>query len=163
MSRRILIVALLLLLSGCVRYSFKGALPSYLQTIAIPVFEDRSRWAGLQEKMTQDVINAFIEDNSLRLIERQEDADLLLLGEIQSVRTRKTAITPNAVVEEEQLVVTVKVDCIDQQAEKSLWTSSISDFGVVSGSASLEEQDLAIAEAVEKIVEEILNRTVAAW
>jgi hypothetical protein len=60
----IAIIIFLFLLSGCLKYSFKGALPSYLKTIAIPLFEDRSRWLGLQEELTLGVVDAFVQDNT---------------------------------------------------------------------------------------------------
>ncbi len=163
--KRETIGAILLLLSGlgCVKYSFRGALPSDIQTIAIPLFEDRSAWVGLQEQLTRDVIDAFIRDNTLQVIESEKDADLLLKGTILSVQRRRTAITAQEVVEEERLVVNVKVECINQHTGKPLWSGNVTEFGVLSGTGSVEENDLAIAEAVEKIVESIVNRTVAAW
>lgn len=148
---------------GCLKYSFKGALPSYLKTIMIPLFEDRSRWVGLQEKLTLEVVDAFVRDNTLKVVEDEADADLVLEGTILPVQTRRTSITPEEVVEQEQLVVSVKIECMNKHTNKPLWSATVSDFGVVSGSASLEERDLAIDEAVEKVVADILNRTIAAW
>lgn len=157
-----LIFTALFVFSSC-KYSFKGALPSDLKTIAIPLFEDRSRWVGLQEKMTQGVIEAFIEDNNLQVIEDESQADLLLTGTILPVQTRRTAITSDETVEEEQMVVTVKLDCTNQRTDKPLWGGNVSDFGTISGSASLDERDTAVDFATEKIITEIINRTIGAW
>lgn len=156
-------IILLLSLTQCVKYSFKGALPSNLKTIAIPLFEDRSNWVGLQEKMTEDVINAFVRDNTLQVIEDEDNSDLLLKVTILPLQTRRTSIAGDETVEEEQLVVSVRVECINQQREKPLWSGTVTDFGVISGTATLDEQDAAIATATEKIVAEIINRTIAAW
>ncbi len=156
-------MVLVLFLSHCVKYSFKGALPSNLKTIAIPLFEDRSNWVGLQEKMTEEVINAFVRDNTLRVIEDEDNSDLLLQAAILPLQTRRTSIAGDETVEEEQLVVSVRVECINQQTGKPLWSGTVTDFGVISGAATLDEQDTAIATATEKIVAEIINRTIAAW
>ena len=145
------------------KYSFKGALPSDLKTIAIPLLEDRSRWVGLQEKMTQGVIEAFVEDNNLQVIDNEEEADLLMTGTILPVQTRRTAISEDENVEEEQMVVTVKIECTNQHTDKPLWSGNVSDFGTISGSASLDERDLAVDFATEKIITEIINRTIGAW
>jgi hypothetical protein len=145
------------------KYSFKGALPSYLQTIAIPLFEDRSRWVGLQEELTLGVVDAFVRDNTLEVVENEEDADLILYATILPVQTRRTSITPEEVVEEEQMVVSVQIECTNTHTNKELWSGTVSDFGVVSGSATLEERDQAVNEAVEKVITEIVNRTIAAW
>lgn len=149
--------------ANCVKYSFKGALPSYLKTIMIPTFEDRSRWVGLQEKVGLGVVDVFVRDNTLQVVENEEDADLVLEGTILPVNTRKTSITPEEVVEEEQLVVSVQIECTNKHTNKALWSGTVSDFGVVSGSATKDERDQAIDVAVEKVVTEILNRTIAAW
>ncbi len=161
--RRILLVLTVFVFSACVKYSFKGSLPSSLKTISIPSFEDRSTWIGLQELLSEGVVNAFIDDNTLKLIDDESAADLLLLGTVVGVRSQKTSISQDQLVEEEQLVVSVKVECLNQQTDEPLWTGNISEFGVVSGDGTLEERDAAIDQAVEKIIEEILNRTVAAW
>ncbi len=145
------------------RYSFKGALPSNLKTIAIPLFEDRSVWVGLQEQLTEAVINAFVQDNSLQVTDNQDEADLVLTAVILPVRIRQTAIRRDEVVEEQELVVSVKVECLNTHTNKPLWSATVSDFGRVSGQADLEEQDAAVSEAVEKLVEDIVNRTIAAW
>ncbi len=113
--------------------------------------------------MTQGVIEAFIEDNNLQVIEDENQADLLMTGTILPVQTRRTAITSDETVEEEQMVVTVKLDCINQITNKPLWFGNISDFGTISGSASLDERDLAVDFATGKIITEIINRTIGAW
>ncbi|MBT8387524.1 MAG: hypothetical protein KJO12_08955, partial [Ignavibacteria bacterium] len=58
---------------GCCTYSFTGAsVPEHLNSIAIPIAEDRSGAGvpGLRELLTEEIINKFIEDNSLQVAER---------------------------------------------------------------------------------------------
>lgn len=117
----------------------------------------------MQENLSQGVINAFVRDNTLRVVENEEDADLVLKGTILEVQTRRTSISPQEVVELQQLVVSVKVECLNRHTNKPLWSATISDFGQVSGDANQAEQDQAIDTAVEKVIAEILNRTIAAW
>lgn len=154
---------ILTIVSGCVKYSFRGALPSSIKTIAIPLFEDRSNWIGLQDKMTNDVINAFIDDNSLQVIENEDDSDLVLRATINSVSQQLSSVAGDETVLEEKYVVSVKVECYNRQTDKLLWNGTISDFGIVPGTGGQAEQDEAVNEATERIVAEILNRTVAAW
>lgn len=165
-SKQLYILGFILLVVSnlnCFKYSFKGALPSNLKTIAIPLFEDRSRWPGLQEEMTQNVIDAFIRENTLQVEDNEDEVDLLLTATIVSVRERNTSVTANEQVEEMQMEVSVKVECMNLHTEKPLWTGTISDNTVISAGATLAEREQAVDEAAERIVEEILIRTVAAW
>lgn len=160
---KVVTLCLLLLSLSCVKYSFKGALPSYLKTISIPLFEDRTSWAGLREEMTNKVIDAFISDNSLRVIEDEKAADLVLQGTISRIQEKYVAITGGEQVEQKQIWVFVSVKCINQKIDKELWSGSLSDFYQVSGAGTLDELNAAVSFAVDKIVEDIVNKTIAAW
>jgi hypothetical protein len=159
----VFLIFLLLLYPNCVKYSFKGALPSYLKTISIPLFEDRTSWAGLREDMTNKVIDAFISDNSLRVIEDEKAADLVLQGTISRIQEKYVAISGTEQVEQKQIWVYVSVKCINQKTEKELWSGTLSDFDEVSGTADLSLLNDAVSAAVDKIVEDIVNKTIAAW
>lgn len=160
---RIIILFLLLLNSHCVKYSFKGALPSYLKTISIPLFEDRTSWAGLREELTSRVIDAFINDNTLKVIDDEKSADLVLRGTITSIQEKYVAISQQENVEQKQIWVNVNIKCVNQKADGELWSGNVSDFDVVSGAGTLDDLNKAIDSAVEKIVEDIVNKTIAAW
>jgi S-methylmethionine-dependent homocysteine/selenocysteine methylase len=147
----------------CVKYSFKGALPSYLKTISIPLFEDNTSWAGLREDLTTQVIDAFINDNTLQVVEDEGAADLLLEGTITRIQEKYVAISQEENIEEKQIWVYVSVKCINQKMDKELWSGSVSDYDVVTGAGTLEELNRAISDATKKIVEDIINKTIAAW
>ena len=59
--------------TSCGVYSFSGAsVPSHLKSISIPIAEDRSGSGepGLRELLTNQLIQKFIDDNSLQVSER---------------------------------------------------------------------------------------------
>lgn len=154
---------LLTALSGCVKYSFRGSLPSTIETIAIPLFQDRSKEIGLLDKVYQGVVDAFVSDNTLRVIDDPEQADLVLTGTVQGVREQRAALNQDITVEEYQLFISLNMECMRTDIEKPLWSGSVSDFGTLPGVGDLSAREIAVDEAVEKIVQEIINRTVAAW
>jgi hypothetical protein len=160
---RVIVLLLFLLNIQCVKYSFKGALPSYLKTIYIPLFEDRTSWAGLREDMTTQVIDAFINDNTLNVVDNEESADLVLNATITRIQEKYVAISQEENVEEKQIWVHVNAECINQRTEDPLWSGNLSRFGVVSGAGNLDELNDAISEAVNDLVEDIVNNTIAAW
>ncbi|UCF64885.1 MAG: hypothetical protein JSW33_03365, partial [bacterium] len=73
-------LVVLLMLFSCVKYSFRGALPSYLETLYIEDFQDKTNYPGAWESFMQQVTNSFIADNSLKVIEDEKAADLILRG-----------------------------------------------------------------------------------
>ncbi len=159
----LLIIFTLLFLGSCVKYSFKGALPSYLKTIYIPLFDDQTAWPGLQEEMTNKVIDTFIRDNTLKVVDSEENADLILKGKILSINEERAAITQQETVKEVKLWVNVQVECLNTHTNKPLWKDQVRNFGLISGAGTLEERNAAISSAVDEIVQDILNNTIAAW
>jgi hypothetical protein len=161
---RILGISVILsgLLLSCGYYSFKGALPSHLKTIAIPIFIDRSAYPGVQEKITDSITNAFITDNTLKLV-AESKADVILNGTIQSVTQRVAAVKTGETVSQYQMYVSLKVVCEDVKQSKKMFEKVFNQYGVMSSAAGQEEKDLAIDDAIELITEDVLNTTLGGW
>ncbi|MBI4722899.1 MAG: hypothetical protein HY769_07915 [Candidatus Stahlbacteria bacterium] len=69
------------LLLGCA-YNFKGYVANpNIHSVAIPVFENKTVRYGLEEVFTKKIIDAFIKDNRLKVLDK-EKAESILLGEI---------------------------------------------------------------------------------
>jgi hypothetical protein len=145
-----------------VYYSFKGALPSYIQSVAIPIFIDRTAYPGVQEKVTDSVIEAFVADNTLKVVDESK-ADIVLNGTVQSVRERPAAVKAGETVTESHLYVSVKVVCEDIKNSKKLFDKVFSQYGITSYTAGQDEKDKAVEEAIQLITEDILNTTLGGW
>ena len=154
---------LLLFFLSCVKYSFRGALPSYLETLYIEDFQDKTNYPGAWENFMQQVTNSFIADNSLRVVEDEKAADLILRGTLVSVQRKPTSINPHETVQEYQMVLAIKTECYNTHTEKPLWSETISRYGIISGTALRDEIDSAILVAIDQIVEDIISKTIGAW
>lgn len=150
---------------NCVKYSFKGALPSYIKTISIPLFEDQSRnpWFGLRELLTNAVVDGFIADNTLTVIDDEKNADLLLNATITGWQEKYVAISEEQDVEQKQMWIYVKVECLNQKQNTKLWAENLSRFSPVEGAGTLTENNAAIADASIELAVDILQKTIAAW
>lgn len=148
---------------SCAKYSFRGALPSYLKTIYIEDFSDNTKYPGVREEFMEKVTQAFVSDNSLKVITDKTTADLILQGTLLSIQRRPISITPTEQVQQYQMVLTVKGECVNTHTQKPLWSETISRYGVISGSDLRDEIDQANSLAIEQIVEDILSKTVSAW
>ncbi len=162
--RKILIpvVSLFLLISSCGYYSFKGALPAYLNSVAVPLFDDRSAWPDIREKVTDSVINGFVEDNTLKVVDESR-ASLLLTGTILSVNRVEQAVEQGENVTEYRLIVKVKVKCEDVRASKKMYDKTFEAYTLLQSDAGQDEIDAAVDEALEIITEDIVNTTLSGW
>ena len=146
---------------GCV-YSFGGSIPSDVTKIAIPLFDDNTSFPGVREDLTNLVIDAFIANNILRVVDEAE-ADLLLTGTILSIRQQAAIITTGEEVDQFDLYVNVKVKCEHLKSGKVWWEKTLRRFGTMSGAGTQEDQQVAIEVAIVQITDDILNNTLAYW
>lgn len=150
-------------LIACGPYSFSGLAHPHIKTIAIPLFQDQTAEFGIKEEITNALIKAFTSDNSLKIADRRK-ADSVLHGTIIAVSDQAGAYTRDERVNEIQVHLLVDIKYEDLVKRKIIWEDKISQFGTYTpGSGDKNSRSDAIAEAIAKITEEVLNRTVSGW
>jgi hypothetical protein len=150
---------------GCCVYSFTGAsVPAHLQTIAIPVAEDRSgsSIAGLREQLTEGLIQKFIDDNSLQVTERTT-ANAILECVITSVADAPSIVSAGEEITSRRITITVKVDYKDLVQRTTIFDKSFSNYGDYEPGGATSTREGAITDAVDKISEDILLAVVSGW
>ena len=157
-------LVLILTMNGCMKYSFKGALPSYLKTIYIPMFYDEAPSNPIPEStelLSQKVFDVFIEDNTLKIVDKEKDADLVMTGSITSIKSANERVGENETVTQKKLTVRVSVECMNTHTNKPLWKQTVSESGYYEYESGDIQQ--AYLDAIELLAEEILTKTIAAW
>lgn len=157
--------ALLLAVSWGCPYSFTGAsVPSHLRTIAIPLVDDRSTLgeAGLRERFTTELTNAFIADNSLEVAEKTV-ADCLLEGVITTVSDAPAVVGQGEQVSVRRVTVNVTVVFQDLKLRKKVWEKAFSNWGDYESGGGLSQRAAGLQEAMRKLTEDILLETVSGW
>jgi len=163
-SNLISYIFLSLILAGC-SYSFTGSsIPPDMKTIAIPVFDDVSGYteAGLRENLTNLLIQKFIQDNSLQVVDRKY-SDTILEGIILSVRDEPFVIAGNEQVNSRRVLIQARVKFIDQRSKKQYWERSFSQYADYSPDGGTFAKQQAIQKAIENLTEDILISTVSDW
>ncbi len=158
----LLFCLILCTLSGCGVYSFKGALAPHLNTVAVPLFENATAEFGVTEELTDMVVREFTQDNSLRISD-QDVADILIEGKIMRIEERAGAFDPQETVESLRVYMTIAVKATDQVKKTTLWEERITQWGIYDSGDTITGRQDALIVAMEKISEEILNKTVAGW
>ncbi len=165
MKFKFIIFCALILVSSC-RYSFTGAsVPPHLKTIAIPLFDDQSGYgrATLREELTQKIVERFIQDNTLKIADRNT-ANSLLEGVIVSVQDNPVVVGTGERVKKSRLTITVKVSFYDMVRRVKVWERTFSNWGEYELEGNIQQNlQLGIQQAIEKLSEDILLATVANW
>lgn len=143
------------------------SLPAHLKTIAIPVFENSTTEYRLEEELTTAVIDRFVRDNQLRVVD-QRTANAVLRGRVVSYRNAVFGFSDEARAQEYRVTITIAVSFKDQIKNRELWSddnlAKTANYYVqdVAGQTARTEID-GRREAVQKMADEILSRTVEGW
>lgn len=160
--------ALVSLLAGCGVYSTRpGLLPSHITRIAIPAFENRTVEAGLDQEVTEAVTERFIEDNHLKVV-GQDEADAMLNGAVTVYKNVVFGFTGQVQAQEYRVTVTVEVRLVDKVKNREIWredalTRTHNYYVVDVPGQPAEDERTGRVQAIRKIADEILARTVESW
>jgi hypothetical protein len=146
-------------------YSFTGAsVPGHLKTIAIPIAEDRSPAAipGLREALTEDLIQKFIDDNSLQVTGRST-ADAVLECSIINVVDAPTIVSAGEQITLRRITITVKVLYKDLIKKITILDKNFTNYGDYEPAGSTNDRLPAIETALDKISEDVLLAVVSGW
>jgi hypothetical protein len=156
------VVVAFLLVAGC-GYSFRGTLPDHIQSIAVPVFTNRTAEPAVDSVITRAVVEAFSTNGRLRVV-GAERADSLLEGEITGYELISLAFDPSAAVRRYRLVVTLNLRYRDLRQNRLVFERSgfqeRADFQVAAAAAqTLVQEDAALRTAAVEIGRSVVALT----
>ncbi len=160
--RFLFLFALLLLFARCAYYSFSGSLEPHLKTIAVSPFDNRTAEFGVAENLHDAVISEFTRDNTLKIADRHV-ANILMEGTLLQVEDRPGAFDQSEQVQDMKVYLSVEIKCTDQVKQQPLWQERLTQWGSYDPALGPDARRDGIAEAIEKLCQEILNKTVASW
>lgn len=173
MKRPLLALTLIVVscLSAC-GYSTKSSLPAHIKTIAVTPFVNKIDFQSgkpnvyvplLEVKAHDAVINQFLFDGNLRIAE-DDDADLVLKGELIGYDRSALRYTDNNDVQEYRITITVRLKMLDSHGEVMWEEPSFSgeDSYFLTGPNATSEAG-AIEDAVKDLAKRIVERTVEDW
>jgi outer membrane lipopolysaccharide assembly protein LptE/RlpB len=117
-----LLIAGVFLLSGC-GYTLvgRGSLPGHISTVAIPIFENTTLEQGVEDVLTQTIIDVYIRGGRVQLVQEAQ-ADAILLGTITSYSSDEV-VTYNDQNDAAsyRLAVSIDVTMRDLVNDETLW------------------------------------------
>jgi len=166
--RRLIGAGLLLgaLANGC-GYTVSSVLPAHIKTVAIPTFGNNTVEHGLADDITQSLINGFQADRRLRIV-RERDADSILRGTVLAYRNRVYSYTSQEIATSYEILLTVQVVYRDVIKSRDIWKEDQmtvrTTYNVTQvGSQPAQTEVDARKDAVQKLTDQIVSRTVQGW
>jgi outer membrane lipopolysaccharide assembly protein LptE/RlpB len=156
------LVLLAAALAGC-GYSFRGNLPDHIQTVAVPVFANKTGEPAVENFLTSAVLEAYSTNGRLRVVRRQ-DADAILEGEVVGYSLESIAYDSQANVTQYRLLVTMNLRFRDVRRNKVLFEEQHlrgkADFRVQNSVAqTISREESALHSAAIEIARAIVSLT----
>jgi hypothetical protein len=152
--------------SGCGYTASPALLPQHLKTVAIPVFENATPEAQIEQQITSAVVAAFVRDNHLKIVD-EKSANAVIRGKVTQYKNAVFGFTNEATATQYRVTVGVQVTFKDLVKNRELWSDEIVKSVIyyvqqVPDHPAQTELD-GRQEAVSKLADEILSRSVEGW
>ena len=137
-------------LVSCGIYSFSGAsIPERLQTVAVPLAEDRSSGGppGLDRLLTDALVDRFADRSRLSLEPDEADADAVVRATIERFSIAPTAVTSDDRAALNRITISVRIVVEDRVGDGELLSRSFSANEDFAPSAGLQGEADASAVA----------------
>ena len=150
--------------TACYYSTSQGSRAGDIRNIVIPLFDNTTVETGIQETLTDTVIERFLTNGEFRIVDLRQ-ADAAIIGVITALQEESVAFSAGTTAREVRLwiVVDVRFESVDKKEviweEKQLRT--FGDYELVTGTDADREPALEIA--FEKMADEILNQSISGW
>lgn len=163
----VIFATLLIGLSGCIAYSFTGtSIPSDVRTIYIPFFPDRSQsgLGDLSDRLNRALVNRFVNQSRLSLINDQDDADAFVEGAIQTYVNRPFSIGGDEQANLNEIQITVRATFQYASDDEPLWTKNFTGSATYDVLENPVDGEIEAAEAaLQQISNNMFNDAVSSW
>ncbi len=161
-----LVLPLASLLAACGVYSFSGAtIPDRLQTVAVPIAEDRSTGGppGLDRLLTDALVDRFADRSRLALEPDEAEADAVVRATIERYALAPVAVTDQNVASLNRVSLAVRVVVEDRVGGEPLLDRTFTATEDFVPSAGIQGEADASATALEQIARDAFTAATSDW
>ncbi len=164
-ARNICLILLCPLILVACGYGFagSGAFPEGVNQIFIEVLENRTSKVGVERIVTNQLVFEFSRQRESSLVSNLKDADAVLKGTINSVRTQTISRVDTEIASEREVVMTVDLKLVKRDGGEIIWAANgLSDREAYDvNDVKIEtdrNEELALTRLSARISERIFNR-----
>ena len=131
MTRLIAIFLLTVLGSSGCGYSLAGRgsfLPTYIQSVGIPLFVNRTTFFDVEQVLTEKVRGEFIGRGKYRITPDATGADAILTGEVLGISVQPVGFTDQQLASRYLFTLILKVTFTDTRTNQPLWSNDALTF-----------------------------------
>lgn len=162
-----LMLVLVLLVGGCLRYSFTGvSIPSDVSTIYIPFFPDNSAsgLSDLSDQLNASLVNRFVNQTRLRLVSSEDLADIVIEGTITGYSNQPFSVAGDQTASLNRVQISVHATFKYTRDENPLWTRTFSGTSEYDPAIDpLGGETVSASEAMDRIAQNMFNDSVGRW
>jgi hypothetical protein len=167
MRQALLLLGLALLGSACLRYSFSGAaIPPEIRTIHIPLFPDQSGsgLTDLSNQLNAALVDRFVNQTRLRLVNDPTSADIVIEGAITGYRNVPFVIAGNQQTSLNRITVNVRASIRYRTEDRERWNKGFIGTGDFDPAADpIRGEENAAAESMDKIAQNMFSDSIGRW
>ena len=158
-----LVIFIFLLLCSCGIYTFSGHGIAGIETISVEPFDNLTAEFGIREELTDALIEAMLSNRTLT-IAGQASADAILQGKIVSVTDKPLTFHEDETVTENQVTISVEVVLVKPGKTEPIWEGRlVAEGNYAYKTGSPEEREEGVQEAIERLVQDLVNRLTSDW
>lgn len=161
------LLAITLLLTGCITYSFTGtSIPADVNSIYIPFFPDRSQsgLGDLSDRLNRALIDRFVNQSRLSLSNDETNADAFVEGAIQSYVNRPFSIGGDQQANLNEIQITVRATFQYAREDEPLWTKNFTGNATYDVLRNPVDGEIEAAQtALQQISNNMFNDAVSNW
>ncbi len=152
---------------SCLKYSFTGtSIPENVNTIFIPFFPDQSNSGigDLSDRLTDALIQRFVNESRLQLVNNEESADAVINGQIISYSNRPFSIGGDEQANQNQVQIQVSASFKYRTDDAPIWDKKFNgSFNFDPADDPVEGEENAANDALEQIANNMFNDAVSSW
>ena len=150
--------------TGCYYSTSQGSRAGDIRNIVIPLFDNTTVETGIQEELTDIVIERFLTNGQFRIVDMRQ-ADAAIIGVITHLQDESVAFSAGTIARDVRIsiVVDVRFETVDKKEviweERQLRTYG--DYANETGTDA--DREPALKTAFERMADEILNQSISGW
>lgn len=151
---------IVIIFSSCGIYTFNPKGKSTYSSIAIARFENRTAEFDLAERLTDDIIDAFIADGTFKVLP-EENAEVLLYGTMSRYSRLPYTFDENDQVQTYKVEIDFDIRLKSSKDDTEIWAEKMNK--IASYDVETETEEDARQKVILLLIESIINKTTKSW